>query len=309
VGNPTQKTDPTLLDQILTALKEGQTFCFSGHRNPDADVIGSQLALASLIKRIDKNKKVTIQNSGRPAGTLSFLKDFSSVKNVDKAEGSYDVLIVFECSGADRMGNIIDFKTQVKKVINIDHHLHNPNFGHINFVEPATSSTSELIFKIFERAGVQPDRDEAIALYTGITADTGWFRYGNTNSQTHEIASQLLTAGVPVAELAEKVYMSRSEPALRILGWVLTYMKFHFDNRVSLLTLPQNIFVEFGATPEDLDEVVNFGLLNKTSVVSVLLKEREDKSEVKISLRSKGEETSKLYAWGIKSVCSRRDPN
>ncbi len=155
-------TDPRLLDQILGTLKEGQSFCLSGHQNPDADVIGSELALASLIRRLGKDKRIDIQNSGPVPRSVSHLPGVEVVKNVKKARRSYDTVIVFECSGADRMGNIVDFATQAKTVVNIDHHLHNPNFGHINFVEPATSSTAELIFKIMERSGLPLLKEEAI---------------------------------------------------------------------------------------------------------------------------------------------------
>src|SRR4051812_12804101 len=169
-------TDFRVVDEILSALKEHSTFSLSGHQNPDADVVGSQLAMASLIERLGPGKQVDIQNSGAAPASLAFLNGFQAVKNVDRVEKNYDVVIVFECSGADRMGNIIDLAKQAKKVINIDHHLHNPNFGHINFVEPATSSTAELIFKIFERSGLPLGRGEAACLFAGMTADTGWFR-------------------------------------------------------------------------------------------------------------------------------------
>src|SRR5687768_9933058 len=203
-------TDPAILDQILAVLKEGQTFCLSGHQNPDGDVIGSELAMASLIRRLDPRKQVHIQNAGPVPKAVSFLEGAESVQNVDRVDGFYDVVIVFECSGADRMGSIIDFGTQAGRVVNIDHHLHNPNFGHVNFVEPATSSTAELIFKIIDHSGLPLKTSEAIALYTGMVMDTGWFRYGNTNEQTHRIAARLLAAGVPVAELSERIYLSKS---------------------------------------------------------------------------------------------------
>src|ERR1044071_3978904 len=136
---PTPPTNLSILDDILRVLREGRTFCLSGHQNPDADVVGSELAMASLIERLGPGKKIDIANFGQPPKSLSFLSGFRSVQNVDRVEGTYDAVIVFECSGQDRMGNIIDLKKQAKNVINIDHHLHNPNFGTINSVEPTTS--------------------------------------------------------------------------------------------------------------------------------------------------------------------------
>ncbi|MFN0117731.1 MAG: DHH family phosphoesterase [Elusimicrobiota bacterium] len=283
---PIPPTDKKILDQIVAVLKNGKTFCLSGHQNPDGDVIGSELAMYSLLKRLGADKQIDICNSGPLPRSLAFLSNSDLVKNVETVFQKYDVLIVFECSGADRMGNIIDFKTQVGTVINLDHHLHNPNFGHINLVEPKTSSTSELIYKIFDHLGMGLTPEEATCLYTGMVLDTGWFRYGNTNEQTHHIASQLLKAGVQVADLAERVYLSKSTAALELLAWSLSHMNLYFDNKVAILRVPQEIFKKIGATGDDLEDLVNYGLQIDSVCASALIKEKGP-NIVKVSLRSK----------------------
>jgi phosphoesterase RecJ-like protein len=96
-----------------------------------------------------------------------------------------------------------------------------------------------------------------------------------------------------VAELSERVYLSKAESALRLLAWVLSNMTLHFDKRVALLTIPQKVFQELGATPDDLEEVVNQGLQIESVVASAFLKEKG--SAVKVSLRSKNE-------WDINQV-------
>ena len=281
-------TDNAVLDQILALLKEGHSFSLSGHQNPDGDVIGSQLAMASLIKRLGPKKKVDIQNHGAVPRSVSFLPGADKIMNVKRVEGKYDVQIVFECSGADRMGGIIDFGSQVVKVINIDHHLHNPNFGDVNFVEPTTSSTAELIFKIIERSGLSLQTDEAICLFTGLVTDTGWFRYGNTNPQSFAIAGKLLAAGIKIEDLSERIYLSKSKTALPLMAWALSNMTLHYDDRVAVMTLPNDVFVKLGAVPDDVEEIVNLGLQRESVIASVLLKEKSNPDVVKISLRSKG---------------------
>lgn len=282
-------TDVTVIDKILSTLKAGKSFCLTGHQNPDADVIGSQLAMQALLKHINPSNKIDIQNCGPVPRSISFLPGIEAVKNVEKVSGNYDVLIVFECSGADRTGNIIDFQNQVKTVINIDHHLHNPNFGHINFVEPTTSSTAELIFKIYERSGYSMGIDEAVCLYTGLVADTGWFRYSNTNRQTMTIGSKLVEMGVPVATLAERFYMSRSKAGVALISWALGHVKLHLSDRVAIIAIPDKVMTELQATSDDLEELVNQGLQIGSVQASVLLREKTNPTHIKISLRSKGE--------------------
>lgn len=282
-------TDVAIIDRILAVLKEGRSFCLTGHQNPDADVIGSQLAMRALLKQMNPANKIDIQNCGAVPRSISFLPGIEAVKDVKTVEGQYDVLIVFECSGADRTGNVIDFQKQVKTVINIDHHLHNPNFGHINFVEPTTSSTAELIYKIYERSGFPMGIDEAVCLYTGLVADTGWFRYSNTNMQTMTIGSKLVAMGVPVATLAEHLYMSRSKAGAALIAWALNNARYFLDDRVVVMAIPDKVMSDLGATSDDMEELVNQGLQVASVQASVLLREKTNPSLVKVSLRSKGE--------------------
>ncbi|MCB4756499.1 MAG: bifunctional oligoribonuclease/PAP phosphatase NrnA [Elusimicrobia bacterium] len=277
-----------ILDDIINILKKERSFCLSGHENPDADVIGSQLAVANLIHRLDAQKTVEILNHGPLPSYLSFLPGFGTVKGVHRIEKTYDVVIVFECSGQDRMGRIINLNTQAKTIINIDHHLNNPRFGHINWVEPDTSSTSEMVFRLFEKLKFPLLPEEALCLYVGLVTDTGCFRYGNTNVQSHRVAADLIAAGVSVAAVSEKIYMSRSKAAMQLLTWALNHMEFTADDQIAILTLPEETVHRLEVQPDDMEELVNVGLLQKSVLISVLLKERANPPAVKVSFRSKG---------------------
>ncbi|OVE78339.1 hypothetical protein BVX98_00615 [bacterium F11] len=294
------QTNKPTLDQLITTLKKGKTFCLSGHQNPDADVIGSELALKHFIEKLGPDKKVSIINSGKPPKSLSYLPGFEFVQHADKVSGHFDVVVAMECSGAERMGNIIDLKTQATDVLNIDHHLHNPNFGTINFVEPTTSSTAELIFKIYTHNNTPLTKEVALCIYTGLVADTGWFRFGNTNEQTHMIASRLLAVGVPISDLSEKMYMSRSKASMKLLASLLQQMTYHFDDQVVVMKIPLSLMDEIQAESDDLEEVVNFGLMRDTVNASVLLKEKEASKVIKVSLRSKGN-------WDINQIARTFD--
>jgi len=292
------KSSDSAIDEILAVLKSARTVCLSGHQNPDADVIGSELAMASLIRRMGGNQSIDIINSGAPPESLKFLPGFDQIQDREKSDKFYDVCVVFECSGTDRMGNLLDLKKQVKTVINLDHHLHTPNYGHINIVEPTTSSTAELVFKIFERSGFALSETEAMCLFSGLVTDTGWFRFGNTNPQSLRIAASLLDAGVKAEDLAERIYMSRTKAAMDLLGYALNHMVLHHDNRVALLEIPEELFKSLKATPDDIEEIVNYGLKINTVCASILLKEKKSLNQVKVSLRSKG-------VWDVNQVaCS-----
>jgi phosphoesterase RecJ-like protein len=128
-----------------------------------------------------------------------------------------------------------------------------------------------------------------VCLFTGIVADTGWFRYSNTNVQTLSVASNLLSMGIPVAALSERLYLSRSKPAVKLVAWALSNMKLLLDDKVAVMAIPEKIIESLGATSDDMEELVNQGLQMGSVCASVLLREHTRPPQIKVSLRSKGE--------------------
>ncbi|MFC1501631.1 bifunctional oligoribonuclease/PAP phosphatase NrnA, partial [Elusimicrobiota bacterium] len=101
----------TALKLISKAIKKNKTFFIAGHKKPDGDTIGSALALASLIKRL--NKKVDVCSGDIIPDFLEFLPDSKKIKVVSKVGKKYDCAIILECSDLDRMGGLIT-KDQAK---------------------------------------------------------------------------------------------------------------------------------------------------------------------------------------------------
>jgi bifunctional oligoribonuclease and PAP phosphatase NrnA len=252
------KRDKIIRD-ILKAVKKGKTFLLSGHHKPDGDTVGSELAFASLLRRW--KKKVDIINAETVPPSLMFLPGIDKVKAMKKVEGHYDVAVVFECSGADRMGNIIDLDTQVGTVINIDHHAHHAFFGDINWINPKASSNSEQLFHLFKLAKMKITRDEATALFVGLVTDTGRFQQENTNPDSHRVAAGLLEAGMDVADVCRRLFATRSQAQLQVLGRSLASMRLEAQGRVAVLTVTEEDFKAAGAGPDDTEDIVNHGLM------------------------------------------------
>jgi phosphoesterase RecJ-like protein len=275
-----------VLDEILRAVRRGKTFFLAGHEKPDGDTIGSELAFASLLRRL--GKRVDIYNAEPVPDSLRFLPGADRAKASRRVEKDYDVAVVFECSGPDRMGNILDLKRHAKTVINIDHHAHHSYFGDINLINPRASSNSEQLFYLWRRARMPITRDEAMALYVGLVTDTGRFQQENTNPDSHEVAGGLVAVGIPVAEISRRLYYTRTPSALGLLGRALGTLKLLEDGRISVLTLTQPDFAETRATPDETEDVINHGLMPETVLVALFARETEAAGRVKVSLRGKG---------------------
>lgn len=275
-----------IVGDILRAVRKGKTFFLSGHMRPDGDTVGSELAFSSLLRRI--GKKVDIVNYDPVPQNLLFLPGASAIKTAHRINKSYDVAVIFECSGSDRMGNIIDLKSQAKTVINIDHHAHHSFFGDINLINPDASSNSEQLYYFFERARMKVTRDEAMALFVGLVTDTGRFQQENCRPESHRVASELLKVGIPVADISRRLFSTRSPEALKLLGKVLSSLRLEANGRVAILDVSLNDFAQTGAGPDDTDDVINYGLMIPSVEVAMFFRETEEPGQVKVSLRGKG---------------------
>ena len=274
-----------LLAQISSVIRKNKTFFLSGHRKPDGDTVASELAMASLLKRL--GKKVEIWNAEPVPKTLLFLPGAGAIKSSPKVNKTYDAAIIFECVNADRMGNIIDLKTQAKTVINIDHHLQHGDFGHINLVDVTASSNSEQLVYLFEKMKMPLTPNEANALYTGLIADTGRFQHSNTTADTFRIAVKLLEAGALPHIISEKLFTTRSHSSLKLLGWGLTNLKTLKNNKIAYLAVSQKDFDRLGSNEEELEDIVNYGLQIPTVLISILVRQPQSGADIKVSLRSR----------------------
>jgi phosphoesterase RecJ-like protein len=283
---PPKTRDKLLLD-ILKAVKKGKTFLLSGHHKPDGDTVGSELAFAGFLRRLGK-KKVDIINAESVPRQLMFLPGADRIKAQAKVDGFYDVVVVFECSGPDRMGNIIDLDTQAGLVINIDHHAHHSHFGDINLINPFASSNSEQLFHLFRLAKMKITKDEASALYVGLVTDTGRFQQENANPESHRVAAGLLEAGIDVADLSWKVFGIRPVGALKALSRGLASLTLEAGGRVAVMSVTPQDFAQTGAGPEDTEDIVNHGLLVPGVDAVVFVRPSEKPGEAKVSLRGRG---------------------
>ena len=274
-----------LCKKIVSVIKQSETFFLSGHRKPDGDTVASELAMASLLKRM--GKKVDVYNYESVPESLLFLPGAKSIKTAKKVNHCYDVAIIFECYDSERMGNIIDLKKQACHVINIDHHLKHSLFGDINFINIQASSNSEQLYYLFEFLKIPILKNEADCLYSGIMADTGRFNHSNTNVETLRIASELVKCGVQVHLLTEKMFGTHSLGALKLLGFSLSNLKLFHDQKIAYILLQQKNYEQTGSTEEDTEEIVNYGLHIPGVFMSILFKENFKNKTVKVSLRSK----------------------
>ncbi|MDP2981246.1 MAG: bifunctional oligoribonuclease/PAP phosphatase NrnA [Candidatus Omnitrophota bacterium] len=271
---------------VKQAIKKFNKFLITSHINPEGDAIGSQIAMACLLRKLGK-ESVMLDDSPVPA-LLRFMKGSEDISKEMPRDFNFQAVIILDSPDLARIGRANDYIKKDSVIINIDHHISNVNFGKYNWVEPDFSSAGEMVYDLFKAFKIKVDLDEAIALYTAIMTDTGSFRYSNTVSKTHRIAAELVDIGVKPYEMHTKIYEASSIQDTNLLGEALQTMKLTEDGKIAWLWVTKEMLKKTKASLEGTEGIINFARSIDGVEIAILFRETGTEEKVKVSFRSKG---------------------
>ncbi|HXW50947.1 MAG TPA: bifunctional oligoribonuclease/PAP phosphatase NrnA [Candidatus Acidoferrales bacterium] len=280
---PENRRDDAGPAAVLEALREHRHFVMCAHEKPDGDVLGSGFALGLALKAMGKTVHYFLDDE--VPRNLRFLPDADKTQRalvgVDK-----DALYVFmDMSDRARADEALASVPQ-DRIVNIDHHLGNKRFGRWNYVVEAEAATGILVLNLISGLRQTITKDIATCLLTAVISDTGCFMYSNATPSTLRVAATLMDLGADKDLITEQLYQTRSFSGQKILGRVLDDFVLT-DDGICYSAVSQTLLEEFGATHEDLEDVVGALRAVDHCEVAALLKESPDGS-YRLSLRSRG---------------------
>jgi phosphoesterase RecJ-like protein len=254
-----------------------------GHVHPDADVLGTLLALGLALEA--HGWDVVYGGPHPPPSILDFLPGIERYRVLTEVEGIFELTALTDCPNPDRTEGLIhQARRASRSVVNIDHHPDNRRYGDVNWVDPGAAATGELVYELLTAWGIKVDPAMATNLFTAIHTDTGSFRYSNVTPDTFRIAAALVTAGADPAAVSDRLYQRRRADSLRSLAAVLARVEVSADGSLAWLTVPQGLVPEPFVEAEDL---VNYPRSIGSVRVACLFRARD--GAVKVSLRGKGD--------------------
>jgi bifunctional oligoribonuclease and PAP phosphatase NrnA len=183
--------------------------CLACHVRPDADALGSMLAVAVALASRPGGRRVVASFGDDPfavPGILSFLPGQSLLSPPAGYPGRPEVMISFDAASIDRLGLLAGPAEAAGALIVLDHHASNAGFGAVNLVDPAAAATAVLAAELIDRMGISLTQDIALGLYAGLVTDTGSFKYAATTPHVHELAARLLATGIEPGTVARELY-------------------------------------------------------------------------------------------------------
>lgn len=265
-------------------IRNSKNIFIASHINPDGDNIGSSLALALALKK--NNKNVFVLKSDIVPKNFVFLPGIDLIEDYNEEMGGIDLFVALDCGDEHRLGKNKVLFENAKKTINIDHHISNTNFGHINIVDPKASATGELIYEFIKHLNIDLDKEIATNLYTAISTDTGSFKYESVTSETHKIVADLLDTGIDKNNININLYEKMSFTRMKLFIKSLTTLETFDNGQIAVVKITQDMLKETGASLEDAEGIISFIRKLETVEAACILKELE-KENIKISLRTK----------------------
>ncbi|HYV36285.1 MAG TPA: DHH family phosphoesterase, partial [Gemmataceae bacterium] len=194
-------------EPFVQFVRQHQRFLLTTHIRPDADGLGSLLALAEALQSRGKTVRPIVASAWPPR--YDFLDPTKTIERFSLPGDTWrdvDAVIVLDTGTKNQLGDFATFFAQlpVPKVV-IDHHI-SQDLSATRFVDVTAEATGRLVFEAIQALGEKVTPGMAHNMFAALATDTGWFRHSNTSAASFALAEKLVAAGARTTELYDNLY-------------------------------------------------------------------------------------------------------
>lgn len=260
----------------LEFLKTHDNYTILTHKSPDGDTLGSGFGLCQYLRGI--GKKANVKNTEPFPERYDFLYE-----NYYEMDFEEKTVVAVDIADTNLLGD--NLKEYADKVdLCIDHHISNHFYAKDTLLDASASAACLVIYQMLKEGGCEITKQIATCLYTGISTDTGCFKFENTIPAAHIAAAELLPM-VDYAAINRKMFDLKSRGRLMIEKAVMSDMEFYLDNKVSLITVTTALMQSSGVDEAEFDGLASLTMQIEGVVAGVTIKQRGE-NRYKISVRS-----------------------
>lgn len=218
--------------------------------NPDADSLGSALALEQILGEMGKDVRLYCG-----VDMPSYLKYLSGWDRVStELPSSFDLSIIVDASTMTLFEKLSESGQQgwiaSKPCIVLDHHAEVDSlipFATVNITDTEVSSTGELIHKLAQELQWPLDAISAELIMTSILGDTQGLSNDLTSADTYRAMAALTELGVDRPALEEKRReLSKMHPDIfRYKARLIERTEFHADGQLAIVDIPHDEIMEY----------------------------------------------------------------
>lgn len=272
-------------------ISNNKKIVITTHIHPDADGIGSEIALCFALKSIGKD--VMAVHECPLMDRYKYLDPDNFIISYDEYQKKYanqtiDLLLVVDTNTLTRIGSRMQsLMLNSKNLLFIDHHPAPKEVMAIHCIDPKMAATGELTGKLIESLGIEFTHEIALPLYTAILIDTSSFRYPTVTASTHLLISKLMGTGISSPYAYNQIYGTKSTNYMRMLGTILSQVRSTPDQSIAWIFISQQLLKKYNVDKEDTNSFINHLLILDGMKIAVMF--REEGNFMKTSLRSLGD--------------------
>ncbi len=266
-------------NQCVSLLKENESFLILSHEHPDGDTLGCAFALAEILRLLGKKRAFMCADE--------VTKDFSFLtEGFEGDEIKNPYIVAVDVADARLLGSLQE-KYGDKVDLCIDHHMSNTQYAKNLYLQDRAAAC-EVIYELIDQLGIEDNRYIRNAIYTGISTDTGCFRYQNTTASTFSVASSLMEKGIDAKMINKLMFETKSKSFLELELMARKTLEYHFDGKCAMLTLKQEMYRLSGSNEYECHAIYGLPRQIEGVLVGVILKEKEN-GTYGISIRTEGD--------------------
>jgi phosphoesterase RecJ-like protein len=268
---------PDELTHAADLLRSAHDVTLIPHINPDADALGSALALGTALQRRGASVRVAFATPSHVPETLRCLDvDGLVVPSADVPKAP-ELVVALDTGSLTRLGDLADRVPAAiaagGSVLVVDHHTSDNRFGTHHVIDPHAEATAVLVLRLLDQLGVELDQHIATCVYAGLMMDTSQFR--RATPETHRLAARLLAAGVDPAELSRQLVDSHPFAWFPMLTTVLGRARLEPEAAAGRGLVHTAVYLSDmdGVRLEEVESVVDILRTTIEAEVAIVLKE------------------------------------
>lgn len=257
-------------------LKEKNNIVILTHAHPDGDTLGSGFALCRALMKLGKNARVI--NDDEIPKKYTYMFD-----DLQFSDFSGEFVVAVDVATENLLGSLQDDYSG-KIDLCIDHHLTNTEYAD-NLLLEDVPAACEIMYMVVLELGVEIDKKIADCLYTGISTDTGCFRYASTTAQSYRFAAELIELGADNGLINRAMFETKSKTYVNLEKLCLNALELFCNDRVAVITVTQDMYAATGSTEQETEAIAPLTRQIEGVEVGITIKEKKDKT-CKASLRT-----------------------
>ena len=283
---------------VITTLRGAQRVMTVCHENPEADALGSALAVALAVEEL--GGRATPVCADAVPHMYSFMPRIERFRQDPEPDIAYDLIVVGDCGDLERIGPVLGRNAELfgrVPIVNIDHHVSNVGFGAVDWIDATAAATCEMDTLLMPALGVPmtaADGAIAAALIAGVVIDTANFQHPNVTPRTLRVAAELVEAGAPLALTARLLYRTKPNRQLQLFGRVLGRIQHELDGRLVWSAVDDEDFAATGTTAEDAEGLSDLLSQSAEAALVILFRQNGDRTKLSVRTRESGADATVL---------------